>query len=177
MASVIIKNVLAEHLFEWFYFSVMESCGDGAAVICCCNIEQTANNFVKWWRKTKLPKLTHMLTDEFFHPRDRYIGQSGEHIINFHDNNENFMFCDRIIDLEHGDISFIIEEDCYDIQKSFVITRVKNKEEHQLQEEYDRLLKEVKEAGNWCMHVLEDGTCCCKPTVPKDGDRCKEHAK
>lgn len=106
---------------QWFYSTVCESCGDGAAVICCGNPKETSEYFVQWWKKRRLPamKESGYKKDEFWHPVEEYTGQNGELIINYHDSNENFMFCDKIIDLGHGDVSFIVESDCKTFDGNF----------------------------------------------------------
>lgn len=114
MKSVVkISDVYAEYIMEWFYFSVIDSCGDGAAIICCGNPSETADFFMKWWTEKYKSR-------NFFHPKDEYNG-----IINFHDNNENFMFSDREIELDFGDISFIIEKDCKSAKEDFIILGLK----------------------------------------------------
>ena len=62
--------------------------------------------------------------DEFFHPVEEYTGQNGELIVNYHDDNENFMFCDQVIDLGHGDVSFIVESDCKTLDGKFTCRKV-----------------------------------------------------
>jgi hypothetical protein len=114
MSSVTIKNVWVEHIMEWFYSSVCEAGGDGAAVICCGNPKETSEYFIQWWKKRWLPamKKKGYKKDEFYHSVEEYAGQNGELIINYHDSNENFMFCDKVIDIGFGDVSFIVESDC-----------------------------------------------------------------
>lgn len=123
MNTVIIKNIPPSFLFEFFYFSIMESCGDGSAIICCGNPIQTSEHFIHWWEKKYLPEAkAHGYTlDEFSHPRDEYT-INNQFFVNYHDSNENFMFCDHIIDLGHDDISFIIEEDC--ISSDYLVERI-----------------------------------------------------
>jgi len=121
MSSVTIKNVWLEYIMEWFYFSVTEACGDGAAAICCGNPKETSEYFIQWWKKRWLPtmKKRGYKKDEFFHSKEEYTGQNGESIVNYHDSNENFIFCDQIIDLGHGDVSFIIESACKTFDGNF----------------------------------------------------------
>lgn len=113
-SRVIVDNIWLEYIMEWFHYSVTESCGDGAAIICCNNAEETADFFIKWWKDKYLPKMKQSgyKRDEFYHPQDKYTGPNGELIINYHDSNENFMFSDSVIDLGHGDVTFIINSDC-----------------------------------------------------------------
>jgi hypothetical protein len=121
MSSVTIKNAWLEYIMEWFYFSVTESCGDGSAAICCGNPKETSEYFIQWWKKRWLPtmKKRGYKKDEFWHPAEEYTGQNGELIINYHDSNESFIFCDQVIDLGHGDISFIVESNCMDFSGKF----------------------------------------------------------
>lgn len=114
VSRIMLDNVWLEYIFEWYYYAVTESCGDGAAVICCGNPEETADFFIEWWKDKYLPKMksSGYKKDDFYHPRHKYFGAHGELIVNYRDSNENFMFCDRIIDLGHGDVSFIINGDC-----------------------------------------------------------------
>lgn len=125
MNTVKISNVHAEYLMEWFYYTVGEPRGDGAAVICCGNPRETADFFIKWWKDHYLGKMKYMgyKPDDFFHPRDEYTWKNGELIVNYHDSNENYMFCDSILDLGHGDVSFIVEGDCEG--NDFIIEKVK----------------------------------------------------
>jgi hypothetical protein len=113
-AHVRLDNVDLSYLMEWFCYSVSEACGDGAAVICCGNPKETSDYFIEWWKKKYLPEMKRAgyKKDEFYHPVEEYAGQNGELIINYHDSNENFMFCDKVIDIGFGDVSFIVESDC-----------------------------------------------------------------
>lgn len=118
MKSVVrVSDIWVDDLFEWFYHSVMNDCGDGAAVICCSNHEETAAKFVEWWRKNKMLKIVHILPkdQEFFHPKSVHSLTSGGNVVNYHDANENFMFCDKELLLDFGDKSFIVEGDCKSI--------------------------------------------------------------
>ena len=125
-SHVKVKNVWLEYLMEWFYYTVCEPSGDGASVICCGNPKETANYFIEWWKATYLQKAKNSgyKRDEFFHPRDEYNGTNGELIINYHDSNENYMVCNQVINLGHGDISFIIESDCETYDKKFIAVGV-----------------------------------------------------
>lgn len=125
MSTVIVKNIPPSFLFEFFYFSIMESCGDGSAVICCGNPTQTSEHFIHWWKKKYLPeaKAHGYRFDEFYHKQDMYE-VNNSFVINYHDSNENFMFSDSILDADHGDISFIVEEDCK--EKGYLIKKVEN---------------------------------------------------
>ena len=130
--TVIVKNLFLEKLMKWFYESVKESGGDGAAIICCGNPAETADFFIKWWKKNHLPgmKRAGYKLDEFYHPRSEYLDGDGSLIVNYHDWNENFMFCDKKTQLLYGDISFFIEEDCisgegHDASDTFKCLKVK----------------------------------------------------
>jgi hypothetical protein len=121
-----VTNVWADYLMEWFYFTVTEPSGDGAAMICCGNPRETADYFVEWWKKKYLPQMKEAgyKKDEFFHEREETIGGHGELVVNFHDSNENFIFCDRVAYLPFGDISFVVEEDCLNYVGAFCIKKV-----------------------------------------------------
>ena len=115
MSEVIIKDIYAETVFEWFHDSITEACGDGAGVICCKNFEEVSERFIEWWKKKYERK-------EFRHPKDYYTTKENESIINYHDSNENFMFCNERLSLGfHGDISFIVEENCKSAFSDFAI--------------------------------------------------------
>ena len=109
---IIVKNIWMEDLFKWFYEHVMDSCGDGAAVIVCKNYKETADMFIEWWEKEILPPIQAEYRSrgydktEFFHPRSEY-----ENIVNFHDGNQNFMFASSPINLNYHDYNFLVEED------------------------------------------------------------------
>jgi len=121
-----INNVDPSHIMEWFYSSVCEAGGDGAAVICCGNPKETSKYFIQWWKKRYLPQMKKngYKKDEFWHPVEEYTGQNGELILNYHDGNENFMFCDQVVDLGHGDVSFIVESDCKTLDGKFTCRKV-----------------------------------------------------
>ncbi len=123
MSRVTVEGVHSEYLFHWFWYTVGEPCGDGAACICCGNPEETSDEFIKWWKRGHLVEMQHRgyRRDEFYHPRDEYKGSDGELIVNYHDSNENFMFCDKEIDLGFGDISFIVTKDCVAFRDGFII--------------------------------------------------------
>ena len=121
---VYVENIWAEDLFNWFYQHVMDSCGDGAAVIVCGNHAETADLFIQWWRKNYLERENfnwfreNCPEKEFFHDREEY----GD-IINFHDSNESFMFTNNPnINLFFHEYIFIVKKDC-----EFVWWGVKNK--------------------------------------------------
>lgn len=121
--NVRVRGIWAENLMEFFYYSVTEASGDGAAVICCANPRETADFFVDWWKKKYLPKMKKAgyKKDGFFHEREETRGRRGELMVNFHDSNENFMFCDQIEYLPFGDTSFIVEEDSPSYRGSFSV--------------------------------------------------------
>tara|TARA_R110000822_G_C15338795_1_gene495970 strand:+ start:30822 stop:31256 length:435 start_codon:yes stop_codon:yes gene_type:complete len=124
--KVRVSNIYAEDLFQWFYQHVGDSGGDGASVICCGNHKEVAEEFLDWWKKNHLPELKKRgrKSDEFFHPRHEYGEMGGGEIVNFHDWNENYMFCNHEISLYHGDYSFVIEGDCKSAFSEFVIKKV-----------------------------------------------------
>ena len=107
---------------EYFHWTVCEAGGDGAAVICCLNPEETADFFIEWWKKKYLKKmqLAGYKLDEFYHERTDSVVDGGV-MINYHDCNENFMFCDRRIELGHGDVSFVVAGDCETFKGDFAI--------------------------------------------------------
>jgi hypothetical protein len=55
---------------DWFYSSVTEASGDGAAVICCGNPKETSEYFIQWWKRRHLPQMKKngYKKDEFWHP-------------------------------------------------------------------------------------------------------------
>ena len=107
---------------------MISSGGDGAAVICCGNPAETADKFIEWWKDKYLPEINIGITKinmarmakgedpipnrtEFYHPRTECV--VGDILtINYHDNNENYMFSNRGINLGFGDVTFVIKEDC-----------------------------------------------------------------
>mgnify|MGYP003981824419 FL=1 len=124
-----LNNVNPHHIMDWFYSSVTEASGDGAAVICCGNPKETSEYFIQWWKKRHLPEMKRRgyKKDEFWHPVEESTGQNGELIINYSDGNENFMFCGQVIDLGHGDVSFIVESDCKTLDGKFTCLGVVDK--------------------------------------------------
>jgi hypothetical protein len=122
MSSATIKNVWVEDIMEWFYSSITQAGGDGAAVICCGNPKETSEYFIQWWKKRWLPGMKERgyKKDEFWNPVEEYTGQNGELIINYYDSNESFMFCDQVIDIGFGDHSFIIESNCKTFDGKFI---------------------------------------------------------
>lgn len=115
-SKVYIEDIYGGYVFEWFYHSVMDSCGDGAAIICCDNPEEVADYFTKWWRENKLPEYTgeyreYLSDKEFIHPKE--ISKDIFTTVVFADCNENFIFTDRETFFPYrGDISFVIKKDC-----------------------------------------------------------------
>jgi hypothetical protein len=100
MSKVILEDIYAEDLFRWFLDHVIFSGGDGAAAIVCANYEDAARYFIDWYH-TEFDK-------PFWHVGDAY-----EHTINFHDENENFIFTNNSnIILHRGDYIFIVQQDC-----------------------------------------------------------------
>lgn len=65
MSKIIIENIWAEDLFQWFYDSIIEDGGDGCGEIVCENHHEVADYFVEWY-KGKYNK------EKFFHPKDVY---------------------------------------------------------------------------------------------------------
>ena len=107
MNRIEIYGTPMEYVFDMYYSYIMDACGDGGALLVCKNYEGASNLFIDWWRKKRLPLLTHKKNSDFFHPRDEYTN-----IINYHDWNENFMFSDTEQEIGE-DATFIIREDCY----------------------------------------------------------------
>ncbi len=102
MSLVEVNNIYAEDLFKWFFVHIMDSCGDGAGAIVCENYQEVSEWFLEWL-EDKYP-----VTFSFFHDKDEY----GD-IINFHDSNENFMFCYQIPEMFNGDYIFVVKGDCH----------------------------------------------------------------
>jgi hypothetical protein len=121
-----IDSTWAEYVMEWFYFSVSESCGDGAAIICCGNPEETSDFFIEWWKERYLPKMkaAGYKRDCFYHDREDTVSEDGRLVVNYHDSNENFMFTNRMTSLAFGDVSFVIEGDCSNFDGSRTILSV-----------------------------------------------------
>ena len=125
MSKVYVNDIWVEDLFEWFSDHVSSSGGDGAGSICCGNPDETAKMFVEWWaakqgvdengdwHTTALgkPHVVHYGPSRFPHPRDEYTNR-GIRFINYHDSNENYMFCDKEVDIGFDDYSFIVTGDC-----------------------------------------------------------------
>ena len=100
MFKVIVRGIWAEDLFKWFYEHVLDSSGDGCGIIVCQNYQETANWFIDWFKDT--------YQKDFRHKPDTY-----GRCVNFHDNNENFIFTDdKDIHNWDGDYTFIVEDDC-----------------------------------------------------------------
>lgn len=55
MSKIIVEDIWAEDLFEWFNSNIEASGGDGAALIVCENYKEVATWFVEW-RNTKYNK-------------------------------------------------------------------------------------------------------------------------
>jgi hypothetical protein len=102
LSTVKVSNIYVEELFDWFLNHVGGSGGDGCGIIVCKNYEEVADWFIEWYKEK--------YNREFPHPKDIY--ENGN-IINFHDDNENFLFTDDInIQNWEGDYIFIVEKDC-----------------------------------------------------------------
>ena len=125
-STVTVKNIHLEFLLDWFYDCIGESCGDGAAVICCSNPSETADYFIEWWKQKHLPisQKNGYKLDEFYHHRSEYAGLDGESVVSYHDDNENYIFCNKVIDLSDGDMSFIVEEDCKTFDGEFTCRKI-----------------------------------------------------
>jgi hypothetical protein len=112
-----VKNIWAEDLFEWFCNHISSSSGDGAGIIICGNPDETSAWFIDWYNR----KYNH----NFPHLKDTYSD-----IINYHDDNENFMFTDNPNNnkLYWHDYIFIVTEDCFFASKDkrFYIKAINN---------------------------------------------------
>jgi len=94
----------AEDLFKWFYEHVRDSGGDGAAAIVCDNYKECSEFFLAWFANN----IKHPYGMVFWHPADESPG-----CINFHDNNENFIFTNNVnTNLPPYDYIFLVESDC-----------------------------------------------------------------
>lgn len=97
-----LSNVFVEDIFSWFYDSIIGERGDGCGAIVCKNYKMGADLFIEWFISNKK-------RDNFLHPKsiiDKYT-------INFHDNNENFVFTNDInIQLYDYDNVFLIRTPC-----------------------------------------------------------------
>jgi hypothetical protein len=129
MSKVYIEGIYLEELFEWYENHINSSGGDGAGAICCDNHEEVADRFTKWWADKKgLDENGIQYIDRssfngdkkhkidwgkkrFPHEKNSYE-RNGIKIVNFHDSNENYIFCNKEMDIGHGDIAFVIIGDC-----------------------------------------------------------------
>ena len=122
MAKIIVENILAEDLFQWFESNINDSGGDGTGQIVCSNYKEVAFWFRDWWaNKNGLdekgdkhcevfgkPHIVHYGENRFPHPPD-----ITENCINFHDWNENYIFTNDESDLGSvGDYTFVVKGDC-----------------------------------------------------------------
>lgn len=107
MAKVYIEDIWIEDLFKWYSDHISDSGGDGAGIICCTNPDETATMFIKWWRAEN----PWFKGTDFVHDREEYT-HDGIHYINYHNSNENYMFCDKETDLGFHDYSFVVKGDC-----------------------------------------------------------------
>lgn len=126
MSKVYVNDIWVEDLFKWFSDHVSSSGGDGGGVICCGNPDETAKMFVEWWASERgldekgdwnttvfgKPHVVHYGLDRFPHPRDEYT-VNNVRFINYHDSNENYMFCDKEVDIGFSDYSFVVTGDCH----------------------------------------------------------------
>lgn len=84
MGKIIVENIYAEDLFEWFYNNIMDSGGDGCGAIICDNYQEVAEWFSEW--------------SAFIHGYDlnEYLIKEEENgFLNWHDSNENWIFTNR----------------------------------------------------------------------------------
>lgn len=109
MSKIEVSNIWAEDLFKWFYDHVQDSGGDGAGAIVCDNYKEVADWFTEWWRKEIKPNFRYAVENnlDFWHKKDEY-----DNIVNFHDNNENYIFTCDYIDLGVSDYVFLVVGDC-----------------------------------------------------------------
>lgn len=99
-----LANIWQESLFEMYTKHVWDSGGDGCGLILCGNPDETATLFEEWWKQNKFYEDDKIKKIVPMHPRSEHDG-----IINFHDNNENFVFSDRPIKMWLGDYTFVVE--------------------------------------------------------------------
>ncbi len=122
MGKIYIEDIHVEDLFDWYERNIGNSAGDGTAVICCANHAEVATWFVEWWaEKNGLDEAGNRTfpnghvarygEKRFPHERDEYV-HLDQHFVNYHDNNENYMFCDKEVDLGFGDYSFAVLGEC-----------------------------------------------------------------
>lgn len=125
MSKVYLEDIWAEDLFSWYEDHISSSCGDGGAAICCGNPSEVSMWFVDWWAAKHgvdangdMPTLVgnknhvvHYGLTRFPHSRDEYQREDTL-FINYHDSNENYIFCDKEVDIGHHDYSFVIIGDC-----------------------------------------------------------------
>lgn len=119
MAKVYIENVHPDLVFSWFYDTVKSEGGDGCAALCCGNIEDAYTEFLKWAEYKRVKKYLPEYVDRNKVVNDEKTGN----MINIHDCNENFIFCDYDCDLRFGDVSFVIKEE-YECNQSFILRKV-----------------------------------------------------
>jgi hypothetical protein len=89
-----------EDVFKWFYNHVCDSSGDGTAALVCENYKDVSKYFIKWFEETY---------NKEFHHTDPTVSDGS---INYHDNNENFIFTNKPEILYRYDYQFIILDDC-----------------------------------------------------------------
>lgn len=110
MSKIIIEDIWIEDLFKWFYETVCNDGGDGAAAIVCKNYKEVANLFIEWWKKEYLESMKNRGYKLDTFPLEKF---ENNNMINYHDNNENFIFTnDPNIKLWPREYVYIIKEKC-----------------------------------------------------------------
>lgn len=112
-----VSNIYIEYIYEWFYQSCIDQCGDGCAVIVCENYEDAYNWFMEWLSEKK--------PDHLKYWQEKEITLNS---INLIDNQECLIFTNDIdINIFYGDNIFIIEEDCCFFNSNKVLLGMRGK--------------------------------------------------
>jgi len=111
MSIVKCSGLWIEDIFAWFLKHVCDSGGDGAGAIVCSNYQEACDLFLKWFAMEH-SESSRRYESGFYHPREEYGNDRYGNVINFHDDNENFLFSDTVLSLHDGDYVFVITGEC-----------------------------------------------------------------
>jgi len=117
MAKALIYDVEPSLVFEWFYKSAIEDCGDGGAIICCGNTEEALEQFQKWAEKSR--KHLHKQVSRYVHNECNFIS--------IHDSNESFIFSDKEYEMPFNEVSFVVVEDCISKYSDLKLNSIKGR--------------------------------------------------
>lgn len=114
-STIKVNNIWIEDLFEWFYQSVLNHGGDGAAYIVCENYVEASNLFAEWWKANKLG----------FEILEKCVDKN--HNVSFYDDQECWIFtCDKDLNTSAFDYMFVIESECVSANEKNKLYGVKN---------------------------------------------------